>query len=236
MGKDSQSGTPVVLRRSRHQPEEVPGQLCRLYRSGRAPDGAEMAPGRWRQRSEDPHHLRPPRPEQEAPDWPNKGFDFGPSWSGSTRAIQPLQGLHVRSRHGDRRRAGQENPGRRQGRRGRRLLVYQMNCWNRVAQTMAASGKPVLYADFQYAGSGGSWSTRRVSWAKDVQRRLRRLVADGRPGRRGQVLRRSKRGRRVVRFRRRNSHGARRPDAPAGEPLLPARRGHDSSVERQCAG
>ena len=34
-------------------------------------------------------------------------------------------------------------------------LVYQMNCWNRVVQTMATSGKPVLYADFQYGGSGG---------------------------------------------------------------------------------
>jgi hypothetical protein len=34
-------------------------------------------------------------------------------------------------------------------------LVFQMNCWNRVAQTMAASGKPVLYADFQFGGSGG---------------------------------------------------------------------------------
>jgi hypothetical protein len=34
-------------------------------------------------------------------------------------------------------------------------IVYQMNCWNEVAQTMATSGKPVLYADFQYAGSGG---------------------------------------------------------------------------------
>ena len=34
-------------------------------------------------------------------------------------------------------------------------LVFQMNCWNRVVQTIAASGKPTLYADFQYAGSGG---------------------------------------------------------------------------------
>jgi hypothetical protein len=34
-------------------------------------------------------------------------------------------------------------------------LVYQMNCWNQVVQTIATSGKPVLYADFQYAGSGG---------------------------------------------------------------------------------
>ena len=34
-------------------------------------------------------------------------------------------------------------------------LIYQMNCWNRVVQTFAESGKPVLYADFQYGGSGG---------------------------------------------------------------------------------
>ena len=34
-------------------------------------------------------------------------------------------------------------------------IVYQMNCWNRVVQTIAGSGKPVLYADFQYGGSGG---------------------------------------------------------------------------------
>ena len=34
-------------------------------------------------------------------------------------------------------------------------LVYQMNCWNRVVQTIATSGKPMLYADFQYGGSGG---------------------------------------------------------------------------------
>ena len=30
-----------------------------------------------------------------------------------------------------------------------------MNAWNRVVQTIAASGKPTLYADFQYGGSGG---------------------------------------------------------------------------------
>jgi hypothetical protein len=34
-------------------------------------------------------------------------------------------------------------------------LVLQMNCWNQVVQTFATSGKPVLYADFQYGGSGG---------------------------------------------------------------------------------
>lgn len=34
-------------------------------------------------------------------------------------------------------------------------LVYPMNCWNRAVQTFAISAKPVLYADFQYGGSGG---------------------------------------------------------------------------------
>ena len=34
-------------------------------------------------------------------------------------------------------------------------IVYQLNCWNRVVQTIAATSKPVLYADFQYGGSGG---------------------------------------------------------------------------------
>jgi hypothetical protein len=34
-------------------------------------------------------------------------------------------------------------------------IVYQLNCWNQVVQTMSASGKPTLFVDFQYGGSGG---------------------------------------------------------------------------------
>ena len=34
-------------------------------------------------------------------------------------------------------------------------LVYQMNNWVQVMQTIVASGKPTLVADFPYAGSGG---------------------------------------------------------------------------------
>jgi hypothetical protein len=34
-------------------------------------------------------------------------------------------------------------------------IVFQMNCWNRVVQTIAASKKPTLYVDYKYAGSGG---------------------------------------------------------------------------------
>ena len=34
-------------------------------------------------------------------------------------------------------------------------IVYQMNCWNKVVQAIAKTGKPVLYVDFQFGGSGG---------------------------------------------------------------------------------
>jgi hypothetical protein len=34
-------------------------------------------------------------------------------------------------------------------------IVYQMELWNKVVQTIAQTGKPVLYADFAYGGSGG---------------------------------------------------------------------------------
>lgn len=34
-------------------------------------------------------------------------------------------------------------------------IVFQMNPWNRAIQSVVATGKPVLYADFLFAGSGG---------------------------------------------------------------------------------
>jgi len=34
-------------------------------------------------------------------------------------------------------------------------VVVQMNCWNAVVETLLTSGKPVLFADFLYGGSGG---------------------------------------------------------------------------------
>jgi hypothetical protein len=95
-------------------------------------------------------------PVQDRPDWPNKGFDFTPVMerinaeiqnrlkdftflptlaTGEEQAKKILEGDKSESIDG--------------------YLVYQMNCWNRVAQTIVTSGKPVLYADFQFAGSGG---------------------------------------------------------------------------------
>ncbi len=93
---------------------------------------------------------------QDRPDWPNKGFDFNPVMerfnaelakrcpdisfvfsmaTGPEQAQKILEGDKTAAIDG--------------------YLVFQMNCWNQVVQTMAKSGKPVLYADFQYAGSGG---------------------------------------------------------------------------------
>jgi hypothetical protein len=95
-------------------------------------------------------------PQQPGPDWPNKGFDFVPVMDringelakgcpGFEFATSMAQGPEQAKKILEEDKAGAIDG----------YLVYQMNCWNRVVQTFAASGKPVLYADFQFAGSGG---------------------------------------------------------------------------------
>ena len=93
---------------------------------------------------------------QPGPDWPNVGFDFRPPMERinselafafpnfefvPTLATGPEQAQKILE---------EDASGKIDG-----YIVYQMNCWNQVVQTIATSGKPVLYADFQYAGSGG---------------------------------------------------------------------------------
>jgi len=93
---------------------------------------------------------------QPGPDWPNVGFDFRPVMreiettlkngcpdiefvssmaTGREQAVQIVE---------------QDKSARIDG-----YIVYQLNCWNQVVQTMVATGKPVLYVDFLYGGSGG---------------------------------------------------------------------------------
>jgi len=95
-------------------------------------------------------------PQQAVPDWPNVGFDFAPVMdrinAALARACPGFEFVPTLA-------TGEEQ--------AKKILeadaaapvdgylVYQMNCWNRVVQTMASSGKPVLYADYQFAGSGG---------------------------------------------------------------------------------
>ena len=95
-------------------------------------------------------------PKQPGPDWPNVGFDFVPVMDRinaelarqckafefiSSMATGPEQAQTI---------LDEDKSAAVDG-----YLVYQMNAWNRVVQTIATSGKPVLYADFQYGGSGG---------------------------------------------------------------------------------
>jgi hypothetical protein len=94
--------------------------------------------------------------QQPGPDWPNKGFDFQPvmdhiqsTLSSKCPGFEFVTSLATGEDQAKKileqdRTAGMDG-----------YLVYQMNCWNRVVQTIATSGKPVLYADFQYGGSGG---------------------------------------------------------------------------------
>lgn len=95
-------------------------------------------------------------PKQPGPDWPNKGFDFVPVMeriNGELAKRCPnfefvtsmAQGPDQAKKILEEDKAAPVDG----------YLVYQMNCWNQVVQTMAGSGKPVLYADFQYGGSGG---------------------------------------------------------------------------------
>jgi hypothetical protein len=94
--------------------------------------------------------------KQTGPDWPNKGFDFVPvmdrintELGKRCKGFEFLPSLATGEAQAkkileDDKTAGIDG-----------YLVYQMNCWNRVVQTIATSGKPVLYADFQFGGSGG---------------------------------------------------------------------------------
>lgn len=94
--------------------------------------------------------------KQERPDWPNVGFDFRPVMARMNRELREscpkLEFIPTLA-------TGEEQAKKILAADATEdiggYLVFQMNCWNRVVQTMATSGKPVLYADFQFGGSGG---------------------------------------------------------------------------------
>lgn len=93
---------------------------------------------------------------QVQPDWPNIGFDFNPVMEKINTTLKncfpdfeflPACATGAEDAEKIVLKDEQENIGG--------YIVYQMNCWNRVVQTIAKTEKPVLYADFQFAGSGG---------------------------------------------------------------------------------
>ena len=90
------------------------------------------------------------------PDWPHKGFDFNPVMKRVEAQLKQqcpdFEFVTSTATGADQAKAiiDADKTGNIDG-----YVVYQLNCWNPVVQTAAASGKPVLYADFQYGGSGG---------------------------------------------------------------------------------
>ncbi len=95
--------------------------------------------------------------KQAGPDWPNVGFNFGPEMerinsvlARRCKGCEFVSSMAKGKEEAEKILAEDNAAGSIDG-----YLVYQMNCWNRVVQTMATSGKPVLYADFQFGGSGG---------------------------------------------------------------------------------
>lgn len=94
--------------------------------------------------------------KQPGPDWPNKGFDFEPFMRRVNETLRrrcPQFDFVTSTANGpdEAKKIVQED----QTAAIDGYIVYQLNCWNQVVQTIAATGKPVLYADFQFGGSGG---------------------------------------------------------------------------------
>ncbi|HML73026.1 MAG TPA: twin-arginine translocation signal domain-containing protein [Anaerohalosphaeraceae bacterium] len=94
--------------------------------------------------------------QQTGPDWPNKGFDFRPVMQTvQDELIKRCPGFEFTASLANGPEQAKSIVEQDKAKPVDGYLVYQMNCWNQVVQTVAATGKPVLYADFQYGGSGG---------------------------------------------------------------------------------
>ncbi len=94
--------------------------------------------------------------QQAVPDWPNLGFDFRPVMERTTRAL--TEGCPECTFEVSMAKDAEETAAIVAADEGTGIdgyVVCQLNCWNRIVQTLAETGKPVLYSDFTYAGSGG---------------------------------------------------------------------------------
>jgi hypothetical protein len=95
-------------------------------------------------------------PVQGQPDWPNIGFDFNPAMDNINATLAKnfpdfeFLPAMAKGEKEAKKIVTQEIPENIDG-----YIVYQMNCWNQVVQTISKTGKPVLYVDFQFGGSGG---------------------------------------------------------------------------------
>jgi hypothetical protein len=94
---------------------------------------------------------------QAAPDWPNVGFDFRPvmaeymaAFNDGCRNMEFVSSMSNGPEKTKEIVDADNAAGNIDG-----YIVVQMNCWNTVVQNAVESGKPTLFAELQYAGSGG---------------------------------------------------------------------------------
>ena len=93
---------------------------------------------------------------QPGPDWPNVGFDFQPVMDRTAAVLaKAFPGWELTTAMAKGPEEAQKILAGDAAAPVDGYIVVQLNCWNRVVQTIAASGKPTLYVDFQYGGSGG---------------------------------------------------------------------------------
>ena len=92
-------------------------------------------------------------PVQPGPDWPNVGFDFNPVMEKTMEALKNgCKGINFVSSMAN---GPEKTKEIVENDNVDGYIVMQMNCWNRVVQDTVETGKPVLFVDFPYAGSGG---------------------------------------------------------------------------------
>jgi L-fucose isomerase-like protein len=94
--------------------------------------------------------------KQNRPTWPHIGYDFIPETERVTAALQarcPQVEFLPTIAHGPE--DAQKLLAAGDAERIDGYVVYQMNNWVQVMQTIVASGKPTIVADFLFAGSGG---------------------------------------------------------------------------------
>ena len=96
-------------------------------------------------------------PVQDAPDWPNVGFDFNPVMEGTMNALKNgckeigfVSSMAATPEQTKTIVDADAAAGNIDG-----YIVMQLYCWNRVVHAAVESGKPVLFTELIYAGSGG---------------------------------------------------------------------------------
>jgi hypothetical protein len=92
---------------------------------------------------------------QPKPDWPNVGFDFGPEMGRlNTMLIKQFPGFDFIPTMTADKAAAEKVVAEDKTQNIDGYIVFQLNVANQVSEPFAASGKPVLFADFLFGGSG----------------------------------------------------------------------------------